>query len=259
MFIADQKHMDERPVTDISKDDLVGEWWIEPVGGESMNWLEATSRAIDGLRPLLIKPFTETITGYYVSRNIIPNSLHVVRFFSFVERNQSENVSEGVDKFIRQSPDIKHSQKTCHPCIQPLAIMYGGQQFEERFRRFLALNTYITLELMEKDVELARQLAITSLFWIFNKRKSYRDHFEPSFVKFSSTYKTLSNEQRDNYWEDFGVEPEHGTRWAHMYENLALGAFSPKPLKANYEYSIEEINSDYKGIYELPVGWSAPA
>lgn len=223
-----------------------------------MNWLEATSRAIDGLRPLLIKPLTKTLTGYYVSRNIILGSLHVVRFFPFVRRGQDENVSEKVDKFIRQSPDIKHSQKTCHPCIQPLANRYGGQQFEERFRRFLALNTYITLELMEKDVELARHLAITSLFWIFNMRKSYRNHFEPSFMKSSSTYKALSSEFRDNFWKDFAVNPEQGERWAHMYENLALGAFSTKPLKANYEYSIEEINSDYKGIYELPVGWSAP-
>lgn len=250
--------MDERPVTDISKDDLVGEWWIEAVDSETSNWLESTSKAVDGLRPLLIKPFTNTITGYYVSKKINPGSLQVVRFFPFVREDKAEHVSEQVNTFIRQSPEVKYGQKLCHPYAQSIALEYGGEQVEERFRRFLALNTYITLELMEKDVELARHLAITSLFWVFNIRKSYRDHFEPSFMKSSSTYNALSSELRDNFWKDFAVNPEQGERWAHMYENLALGAFSRKPLKPNYEYSIEEINSDYKEIYELPVGWSAP-
>lgn len=252
--------MDERPVTDISKDDLVGEWWIEPVDGESMNWLEATSKAIDGLRPLLIKPFTNTITGYYVSRKKISESLSVVRFFPFVKEGQSEQVSEQINTFIRQSSDVKHGQKLCHPYAQPLALEYGGETVEERFRRFLGLNTYISLDVMKGDIELARRLAITAYYWVHFADKDYKNHFEPSFIEHSPTYKSLSDEQKMNFWDDFGEEPENATYWAHFYENLAYGfLWIPRQIKMNHKYSIEEINQFFQSDYKLPPDWTPPS
>lgn len=152
-----------------------------------------------------------------------------------------------------------------NPAVLPskgsVALDYGGEQYELRFRKYLCLETQIGLELLRADQQHARSLAAIYRWQVFATRSPIKLHFEPSFVKYSETYNSLTDSQREQLWADLSFWPNRPqVDWAHFLINLIfsgdwndlfkVGPFTP--------LSISDINNNYlKNLgFTIDVGWS---
>ena len=83
-----------------------------------------------------------------------------------------------------------------------VAEKYGGEEFEERFRNFLVLETQIGLELINRDLLHAIFLFATYRWQVKKASLSFNKHFEPTFKKYSSTYNSLSDDEKEQFFTD---------------------------------------------------------
>ena len=92
-------------------------------------------------------------------------------------------------------------------------------------------------------------------------RQEYKPHFEGTFIRDSRVYSSLSDEDRNQFWNDLSYWPNPPqVDWAHMMVNMILpGDFitnwndflQPKPA-----LTIEEINKIIKPLkFQIPIGW----
>jgi len=194
----------------IPREDLFGLVFIKKSYGSKWDFYYNT---IGALRPLFkSKDFNEIITGFYV--NLIDESL---RISYFVGEENKQKATSIFQNFFKEKELLEI--KTEPPTKKIVAEKYGGEELEERFRYFLALETQIGLELIKADLLHARALFVTYRLQVFKGGLPLREHFEPTLLRYSPTYVSLSNEEKEQFLTDLENHPS----WMHMMVNFVLG------------------------------------
>jgi len=194
----------------ISKEDLFGIFFVRKP--DRTEWVSYYN-TINALRPLLeAKGFNKIVNGFYL------NHIHeLVRISYFVsEANRHKAISIFQNFFKENGISEIQSQP---PSELIVAEKYGGEELEERFRYFLALETRIGLELIKADLLQARILFATYCLQIRKASLPVREHFEPTFLEYSPTYASLSSEEKEQFLRDLEKRPD----WTHLMVNFVLG------------------------------------
>lgn len=133
---------------------------------------------------------------------------------------------------------------------------------EERFRNFLVLETQIGLELIIGNLLQGRILFATYRWQVRKASLPFREHFEPTFKKYSPTYCSLSDDEKDQFFADLEEWPNPPqVDWAHLMVNFVLGCdwrvFSnPYYLTPRRPLSIPEINRLIRDLgFQIPLDW----
>lgn len=198
----------------LSETDLFGVIFLKLPEEEG---LKGYYRAIFAAEPLLRSSawLKEAVTGYYLNVGD-RDSLRISYFTS--EKNSPTQL---VDKFIEQSI-LEFGQEPKPPCVMNVSSDYGGEEL--RFRRFLSTYAPIGLDIMGSDLLHAQCLFATYRFQVMLPRKPYRPHFEETFLTGSIFYQSLSDPDKDQFWEDMSYWPNPPqVDWAHMFVNMVLG------------------------------------
>lgn len=244
-----------------SKDDLFGIFHVKKpdvINGVSYY------KTLDALRPLFKdKEFNQIIKGFYLNvSGRLPKDFDSVRISYFVDKLNCEKVVVIFKQFFRDNGllEIK-SNEYPHEII--LAKNYGGEKYEERYRNYLVLETQIGLDLIKTDLLHARILFATYRWQVRKASLPFKEHFEPIFKKYSPTYNSLSDEEKDKLFTDLAFWPNPPqVDWAHMMVNFVLGfdwnwVFSdPNYLTPGKPLSIREINKIVKNLgFQIPLDW----
>jgi len=144
-----------------------------------------------------------------------------------------------------------------------LAAGYGGKDYEERFRTFLNLEAQIGLDLIEGNLFHSRILFATYRWQVRKAGLSFRKHFEPTFNKYSQTYQSLSEQEKNSFFVDLEMWPNPPqVDWAHMMVNMVLGCDwndvlgDPNYITPGKPLSISEINRLLIPIgFQIPLDW----
>jgi len=241
----------------IPHDDLFGIFFVRKPDG--IRW-DSYYKTLDALRPLFKnEEFQEVIDGFYLN---ICGDFDSVRISYFISQKHSEKAISVFREFFRDN-GILEIENSKEPRKIILAKKYGGEECEERFRTFLVLETQIGLELMEGNLLHARILFATYRWQVRKALLPFREHFESAFIKYSPTYNSLSNEEKEQFFADLEEWPNPPqVDWAHMMVNLVLGCdwnfvFSdPHYLTPGRPLSIPQINKRVKELgFQLPLDW----
>jgi hypothetical protein len=236
----------------ISEDDLFGRFFLKKPNGIKANSYYNT---IDELRPLLNgEGWKECITGYYIN---VAGAMDAVRLSFFTADPQ--NALKCKEDFCLAN-DVVEAQPCEHPHKRKISEKYGGEEL--RFRKFLHMYTSIGLDLLMADLLNARCLFATFRLQVMRSRQAYKPHFEGTFEKHSQTYLSLSEEAKEQFWNDLSNWPNPPqVDWAHMMVNMILpGDFvqywneflSPKPA-----LTVGKINQIVAPMnFQIPVGWN---
>jgi len=251
------------PVTrSVSKEDLFGIFFLKKTGSEEWNSYYGT---VDVLRPLFQEiEFRRTVAGFYVN-HITNKSQNTVRISYFTDR-------QNMDKVVAVFRNFFHAKElyeidSCPPDKALVADSYGGEPFEERFRNFLNRETQIGLELLQENRLHSRSLFATYRWQVRKASLSFEEHFEKTFLKYSSTYRSWSDAERRRFFSDLKEWPNPPqVDWAHMMVNFVLGndwnyVFGdPQYLSPGKPLPIAEINnrlSAYRMEHQIPLDWKA--
>jgi len=201
-----------------SKKDLFGIFYVKESDGTK--W-DSYYKTLDALRPLFKdEQFNKIVNGFYLN---IYGDFDSVRISYFVDRANSKEVVSVFKEFFRKHGllEIKNSE---HPREIILAKNYGGKKYEERYRNYLVLETQIGLDLIKADLLHARILFATYRWQVRKASLPFKEHFEPIFKKYSPTYNSLSDEEKDKLFTDLAFWPNPPqVDWAHMMVNFVLG------------------------------------
>lgn len=241
----------------ISKDDLFGRFFVKKADGTK--W-DSYYKTLDASRPLFkSEKFGKVVNGFYLN---ICGDFDSVRISYFVDEANNEKAVSIFRQFFGDNRMLE-IKDAVYPHKIILAKNYGGEEFEERFRSFLNLGTQIGLELLKGDLLHARILFATYRWQVRKASLPTREHFEPTFGKYSSTYNSLSGEERKQFFADLGEWPNPPqVDWAHMMVNLVLGCdwnwvFSyPNYLTPGQPLSIPQINKLVEELgFQIPSNW----
>lgn len=241
----------------ISKHDLFGRFFVKKTDGT--RW-DSYYKTLDALRPFFgDKEFGKVVNGFYLN---ICGDYDSVRISYFVSK---ANVKKTVSLFKNffEKTEILEIQNSVPPREIILAKEYGGEEYEERFRNFLDLGTQIGLELISGDLLQAKILFATYRWQVRKAGLPFREHFEPTFEKYSPTYNSLSDEEKDQFFTDLEEWPNpHQVDWAHMMVNFVLGCdwnkalLSPFYLTPGRPLPIPEINRLIRDLgFQIPLDW----
>jgi len=202
---------------------------------------------IDALSPLFDdEEFNETVSGFYL--NHIDES---VRISYFVSRAKSSRAISKIRDFFRRNGISEIGSQLPRPAI--VAANYGGEELEERFRYFLALETQVRRELINTNLMHARALFATYCFQVRKASLPARQHFEPTFVRASQTYVSLPIDEKKLFLNDLQTR----LSWTHMMVNLVLGCDFQVPIEGR-PLSIPEINHILRSNdlgFQIPADW----
>lgn len=243
----------------ISKDVLFGRFYVRKPDGEK--W-DAYYKTIDALRPLLGgKGFSEIVKGFYL--NICPN-FDSVRISYFIDKVNTEKAVSIFKHFFIDNKIIE-IQNASFPEKRVVAAPYGGEQFEERFRNYLVLETQIGLELIEGNLKQARILFATYRWQVRKAALSFRAHFEPTFKKYSRTYNSLPEDEKTQLFTDLEEWPNPPqVDWAHLMVDFVLGCdwktifLDPNYVTPGRPLSIVQINEILERSnlgFQIPLDW----
>jgi len=249
-------HGDIMAIKKISKDHLFGRFFVKKPDGT--RW-DSYYRTLDALRSLFKgEEFGEVVNGFYLN---ICGDFDSVRISYFVNQANSEKAVSIFRQFFRNEGMVEIND-AAHPRKTILAKNYGGADFEERFRNFLNLETQIGLELIEGDLLHARILFATYRWQVRKASLPIREHFEPTFKRYSPTYNSLSSEEKRQFFADLEEWPNPPqVDWAHMMVNFVLGCdwmvFSdPNYLTPGQPLSIPQINRFVENMgFQIPLDW----
>lgn len=223
----------------VSENDLLGRFFIGIPHGSRFSGYYAT---LEQLFPLLQdEDFNRFHMGYYI--NSCNNSTGV-RLSYFTQENLKEKLIQTVNNFLKKN-NLNEINIAEQPHNEILARIYGGQQYELRFRNYLALETQIGIEILKSNPQHAKSLMVTYRWQVFATRSQIQPHLEPACLKYSKTYLSLSDVQRQQFWADVSFWPNPPqVDWAHFLVNLVLsvdwnGLFRQSPFTP---LSIIEIN-----------------
>lgn len=241
----------------VSKEDHFGVFFVRKP--EGAKW-DCYYNTLDALRPLLDdEKLYHTVSGVYLN---VCNNFEAVRISYFVD---PENVERAVSLFLDffENNGLVEIKDCKRPGVTVVAESYGGEEFEERFRNFLSLETRIGLELLKEDQVHARILFATYRWQIRKAGLPLREHFEPTFELYSLTYRSLTEEQRTQFLDDLGEWPNPPqVDWAHMMVNFVLGCdwnfvfAHPNYLTPGKPLAISEINHFLREVgLQIPSDW----
>jgi hypothetical protein len=236
---------------------LLGIFYVRKPGGVKWDSYYNTLRA---LNPLFESEDLRVVIGFYLN---ICDNFDAVRISYFVDRLDIEASIDVFRKFFR-SNRLVEIQTNAYPRNLVLASNYGGKHLEARFRNFLALETKIGLELINRDLLHARILFATYRWQVRKASMPVRAHFEPAFKRHSPTYNGLSGLEKDQFFLDLQEWPNPPqVDWAHMMVNLVLGCDwnnvfgDPNYITPGKPMSIPEINAKVKGLgFQIPLDWT---
>lgn len=228
----------------IPKEHLFGRFFIKKSYDPKWDFYYNT---IETLRPLFeSEDFGKIISGFYV--NLIDESVRISYFVS------KENELKATSIFQNFFKEKGISEIKTHPATRKIiAEMYGGEELEERFRDFLSLETQIGLELIKADLLHARILFVTYRLQVFKAGLPLREHFRPTFQRYSPTYVSLSNKEKEQFLTDLENHPG----WMHMMVNFVLGVdlFPPQNGICLTIPRINEILERNNLGFQIPLDW----
>jgi hypothetical protein len=250
-----------RAVRRVAIDDLWGVFYVRK--GPGVKWKSYYS-TIDALRPILVqRQFTAAISGFYLNvHSSMTSKLDSLRISYFTSESDVPSAISVFKRFFEHSGFLEVKESTApKQCV--VAANYGGQEFEERFRNFLNLETRIGLELIKADLLQARCLLLTYRWQVRKAGLPLRAHFEPTFSRDSPTYNSISESEKDQLFDDLQEWPNPPqVDWAHFMVNLVLGCdwnyvFGDRNyLTPASPLSIQEINAKVmEQGFEVPLGW----
>jgi hypothetical protein len=204
---------------------------------------------IQALRPLFkSENFSKTINGFYL--NHINESVRISYFVC------EESKQKAISIFQNFFEENEISEIKSQPPIKKIvAEQYGGEELEERFRYFLALETQIGLDIIEADLLHARSLFVTYCLQFRIALLPVRKHFEPTFTKYSQVYASLTNTEKEQFLGDL----EQRLSWTHMMVNFILGT-DFKISRASNPLSIPVINKILERNnlgFQILLGWKS--
>lgn len=247
-------------IKSISKNDLFGRFYIKKPNGEK--W-DVYYKTIDALRSLFQDhEFNKIINGFYL--NICGGDFDSVRVSYFVDSANSDNAMSKFEKFIQKNELIEIKSKES-PKRTILASAYGGEEYEERFRNFLILETQIGLDLIKNNLLNARILFATYRWQVRRASLSFKQHFWLTFVRDSPTYNSLPDDKKKQFFKDLEEWPNPPqVDWAHFMVNFVLGCDWTNVFR-NLNYlspgnpmSILEINEIIQDAglgFQIPLDW----
>lgn len=241
----------------ISRRDSFGVFYVRKPNGKK--W-DSYYRTLDALKPLFRdRGFLKVVKGFYLNTC---GDFDAVRISYFVD---GANSQEAVYTFRTSFSSIGLTEIRNHESPRKIVVaaLYGGKEFEERFRNFLVLETRIGLELIDADLLHARILFATYRWQVRKASLSFKEHFEPTFKELSPTYNALSDEERNQFFADLKEWPNPPqVDWAHMMVNLVLGCdwnrvlADPNYLTPGNPLSISDINELVKELgFQIPDNW----
>ena len=131
------------------------------------------------------------------------------------------------------------------------------------FRIYLNLYTQIGLDLLQEDLLQSKILFATYRWQVRKASLPFREHFEPTFMRFSPSYNSFSDEEKQYFFsllEKWPNPPQ--VDWAHMMVNMILGCDwnwvfrDPNYLTPDMPLSIPEINKHVRRLgFEIPIDW----
>lgn len=225
--------------TKISQTDLFGRFFL---GIPEAQHFAGYYGALDQLFPLLQDDdFAKYQSGYFVNSC---NESKGLRLSYFTQPNTTNKLVQIVEDFIQQTA-LKEVASRENPHSANLSTEYGGQQHELRFRKYLSLETEIGIEVLRSNPKHAKSLMTTYRWQVFAIRSPIQNHLEPTLVRYSDTYNSLSESQCQQFWEDLSFWPNPPQYdWAHFLINLVLSVDWPALLKTPpfTPLSIKQIN-----------------
>jgi len=200
-------------MANISANDYLGRFYLIKCGVTGIN---GYYESLFALEPMIRCREWKVSTGYYLNKEC-----DSVRLSYFIA--PKKDVTNFVEDFIKQN-GLKHAKSSDTPMQIMISEKYGGEEL--RFRRFLSTYAPIGLDIMVADLSHARRL-----FEEFRSQDRLpRPHFEKTFEKKSSYYRALSDEEKEQFWEDMFYRPNPPqVDWAHMLVNMVLGG-DPLPI-----------------------------
>lgn len=239
-------------VQNISKEDLFGIFYVRKANGAK--W-DSYFKTINALRALFQdKAFADIVSGLYLN---VSGDFDSVRISYFVSEAKSTEAVSVFQKYFGDN-EMTEIRNPDLPRKTIVAAKYGGKELEERFRYFLNLETLIGLELTKADLPHSRMLFATYCWQVRKASLPVREHFEPTFAKYSSTYASLADKEKEQFFRDM-----ERLDWAHMMVNFVLGIDWYDQNTGGFvvggmPLSIEEINMILKraGLgFQIPLDW----
>jgi len=233
----------------VQEGDLVGIFYIAVPKDESF-FPTGYYNTLEKLYPLLEdQDFKSFQTGYYINgiqEKEEKKEKKYVRLTYFTEQTTNKDLFRAVKLFIKRN-NLKQSKKPAKAakCIK-IAKAYGGEQYEFRFRNYLSLQTQIGLEILKSNPEHAKSLMITYRLQMYATNSPVQPHLEPTLSKYSATYQSLLQPEKEQFWTDVTFRPPNATYWDHFLVNLIIGidwSVTPNPLSPRL--SISQINQTY--------------
>ena len=222
----------------VSESDLFGLFFVAVPEGVSF-FPTGYYTTLEALYPLLQdEEFARFQTGYYI------NGINkkVVRLSYFTQPDTKDELVDTVGEFVKKN-NLEHlsTVEQAKPAI--VAQNYGGQQLELRFRNYLSLETRIGIDVLKSNPRHAKSLMLTYRLQVVPTKSPIQPHLEPTFLKYSETYRSLNPNQKQQFWADLNFSPGT-TDWDHFLVNLILGIdFTPSFLQSLLSaLPISEIN-----------------
>lgn len=238
----------------LKEKDLFGRFYLRKVPNEGP--YKNYYMSLDAIRPLVkSNDWLEAVTGYYINDPVTRDAVRLSFFTSYPDKTE-----KAVERFLKEN-NIEHTQKPELPHPAVISQGYGGEEI--RFRKFLFLSTLIMLDMMESDLLYSRLLFATFRYYFMSSGRPYEEHFLKAFEKKSPTYRSLSEEDKYNFWLDLKNWPNPPqVDWIHLPLNMVQGcdinnfgkwrAF----ISSNYTLSSEDINDmlNTQGL-KIPHDW----
>ncbi len=210
----------------MQESDLVGISHIElKEQGTSTSYYQT----LDCFRPLFnSQKFQRLVSGYFVNRiwDNTSGNKDTVRIKYFVPKPAAKSAEEIVKKFIN---DKGLSEINPHsPRVEKIAQGHGSEKQELSFRRFLALETRIGLELTEAETNCEEMRSLIKKFRQQNpkglqgpgKSEVTSSILGSALEQHSKTFRDLNPSEKSFLWSGLS---KHNWDWPHFFVNLVYG------------------------------------
>lgn len=182
-----------------------------------------------------------------------------VRISYFVDEKESDRATSIFRAFFTNNKIGELTENFSPPHIDIIAGGYGGLNYEQRFRNFLANYNQIGLELLQGNLLHSRRLFAVYRFQVRQAPLSFEEFFEPTFNKYSPTYLSFSDKERLQFLAALKEWPSpryQYSEWTHMMVNMIEGRDWPF---SQYSLSMAQINEILKKDnmgFEIPLSWN---
>jgi hypothetical protein len=246
----------------VTEKDLFGRFYLKKIPDEGR--FKNYYASLGAVRPLLkSERWIKCVSGYYLNAVVMRDAVRV----SFFTTHPDETTAV-VEKFLAESSlEYSEEPERCRPAN--IAEPYGGEEL--RFRKFLCLYPLIGLDIMQENLLYSQCLFMTFRYQFMKTKRPYEQYFGKAFNDMSRTYRSLSEEDRKQFWLDMNHWPNPPqVDWMHMMVNMILGCDINSFGKGKWQefissdkiLNVDEINEVIKKQelgFEIPADWSVPA